>query len=321
MPDRLLPAQVNTTATQKIRLADFETGRSDLRQEHRIWLQQTIQRLTPQDQFSIDIFGFASKLGPAQGGSNPEEASSFNRQLSYDRANAAARYMETLSPRVSSRIREFRARGSDDYSAPAADNSSAQRAAEVHVYPVSVPPPPPPNMDPIPGLPGGARFVSWSIAAPVSVSESVLPWAVASANLVVFRCHERRDETRAYLVPAGGPGFSFAPNLGKLFALIKAVLGRVSYSGMSFTDVTAITPFNFRDLESATCQIRSAGGGVVGGFQGCFVSVWGKVWYRESTGKPFFANRDFVTNVDCSGKDLQFGVGGSSVGGPLFRVA
>jgi hypothetical protein len=322
MADRLLPAQITTTATRKIRLADFATGRSDLRPEHRIWLEQTLQHLTPQDQFSIDIFGYASKLGPAGSRNDPEAASTFNRQLSYDRANSAARYMETLSNRVTSRIRQFAAMGSDSYSAPNTDDSSVQRAVEVHVYPVPVPPPPPPGFNPLPPMSGGRRYSDWAVAAPASVSEMVVPGALVAANLVVFRCKDLHDETRAYLSPALGPGGSWGPTIkGKFFTIIKAILGRLSLSGISFTDATAVTPFNFKDLEGATCMIGSGGGGFIVGAQACLVSVYGKLWYRLPNGQSMHGTREFVTNVNCSGVDLQYGVSGGPTGGPLIRVA
>jgi hypothetical protein len=191
---------------------------------------------------------------------------------------------------------------------------------EVHVY--FIPAPPPPNVDPIPPLPGGARYTSWAIAAPFSVSSSVFPGGVAAANVVAFRCHEQHDETRMYLVPGLGLGWSFAgPKLGKLLEMVKTLLGRANYSGMSFVDTTAVTPFNFRDLDRATCELRSAGGGALVGYQVASVSAWGKVWFHESSGKPFFASKNFVKAVNCSGRDLQLGIGGAAVGGPLIHIA
>ncbi|HLK35388.1 MAG TPA: OmpA family protein [Polyangiaceae bacterium] len=323
MSNRLQPAQLNTPATRKIRMVDFETGKSALRPEHRSWIDQTVQQLAGQNDFWVYFYGFASKLGQKGSGNNAEAASSFNRQLSYDRANAAARYMEKLDARVSSRVKEFSARGSDDYTAPSTDNSAYERAVEVHVYLVPAPPPPPPHVDPVPPLPGGPRYSSWALAAPFSVAATLVPGAVAAANVVAFRCRERRDETRTYLVPGMGAGWSYTgPKLGKLLQMVKTILGSPSYSGMSFTDATAVTPFNFKDLEdNATCLLKSAGGGAIIGYQYVKVSVYGKLWYRETSGRPFFATRDFVQNVDCSGKDLQLGIGGAAVGGSLFRVA
>ncbi len=91
---------------------------------------------------------------------------------------------------------------------------------------------------------------------------------------------------------------------------------------MSFTDVTAVTPFNFQDLDGATCELRSAGiGAGVVGYQLCYVSVWGRVWYRESNGNGMQKTKDFVTGVNCTGKDLQLGFGASAPGGPLLRVS
>jgi hypothetical protein len=315
---RLSPPHLQTPATWKIRLADFETGKADLRSEHEAWLEQTVGNLTFPAQFWVYIFGYASKLGPAQGGFDPATARAFNRQLSYDRASAVAGYMERLSPRVTSRIREFSARGSDDYAAPADDNSADERAVEVHVYFVPIPPPPPDDVEPI--LPGGPRYTRWAIASPGGISTGQL--VVVAGNVVVFRCHERHEETHWYLQLAGGPGYSYAgPKLSKIAEIIKNLLSKVNYSGMEFTEVTAITPFNFGDLDGATCEISSAGGGVgVRGHQYALMSVYGKVWHRDPNGGQMLERMDFVKNVDCSGIDYQLGVGASVVGGPLIRI-
>ncbi len=103
--------------------------------------------------------------------------------------------------------------------------------------------------------------------------------------------------------------------------MIKTILGNVNYSGMSFTDTTAVTPFNFRDREGSTCTLRSAGAGVLVGYQRVSMSVYGNVWFRQSSGGSMYASKDLVKNVNWSGKDLQLGIGGSVVGGPLIRVA
>jgi hypothetical protein len=318
--DRLHPAQIQVPSERKIRMVDFETGKADLRLEHRAWLDDTARFLGNQGDYWVYIYGFASKL-PPHGARNADESSHFNRELSYARASAVARYLEKKDSRVSSRIREFSARGSDDYNAPKDDNSADARAVEVHVHLSPVAPPPPVNADPLPSLPGGARYSSWSVASPFGATVTVLPLVVAAANVVVFRCKERRNETHPYLAPGVGGGFSYTgPKLSKLKDLIKNMLGNFSYSGMSFTDVTAITPFNFRDLDGATCDLLQASAGAGPGYQQARVSAHGQVWYRDSNGKPFFGMRDFVTNVDVSGKDLQLGVGASAVGGPLLRI-
>ncbi len=303
-------------------MIDFHTGKSDLRDEHKAWIDETILQLAHVGEFFIYIYGFASKLGPAHGSGDAKASEAFNRQLSYDRASVAARYMEGLDRRVSSRIREFSARGSADYHAPSSDDSAEQRAVEIHVYRVPVAPHPPANVDPVPPLPGGSRYMSWAVATPFSVSLSPAPGAVAGVNVVVFRCHERHDETRAYIVPGLGAGFAYVgPKLGKLAEMAKAIFGSLSYAGMSFTDTTAVTPFNFKDLEGASCDLRSAGGGLGPGYQVARASASGKLWFREKSGKAMFATRDFVKDVNCSGKDLQLGVGASAVGGPMVRIA
>jgi hypothetical protein len=83
---------------------------------------------------------------------------------------------------------------------------------------------------------------------------------------------------------------------------------------------SAVTPFNFGDLSGATCKIESASAGVGPGYQKATVSVDGQIWFRDSSGNCMFGRQDFFMDVDASGKDLQFGAGGSVVGGVLIRA-
>ena len=81
------------------------------------------------------------------------------------------------------------------------------------------------------------------------------------------------------------------------------------------------TPFNFRDLDDATCKIMSAGVGKGPGYLLATAQVYGKVWFFDfSKGKCMYATKDFFHDVNTSGADLQFGYGASIVGGPLIRV-
>lgn len=192
---------------------------------------------------------------------------------------------------------------------------------EVHVSHLVTPPEPPPSVIPIKPLPGGARCSQWAVAAPFGVTVTPFPGVAVAANIVVFRCREGRGATHAYWTPGAGGGLSFSvPDVGALKGALKALLGTMSYTGMSFTDTVAETPFNFSDLEGATCDIQSAGAGAGVGYLLARVSVRGQVWYRQANGKPMFGMRRFVSRVDASGKDLQLGVGGAVVGGPLFRI-
>jgi hypothetical protein len=148
----------------------------------------------------------------------------------------------------------------------------------------------------------------------------VFPGLVAAANLVVLRCREGKGGTHACLSPGVGGGASYSgPSLSKIKEIIKNLLGTMSYSGMSFTDVDAVTAFNFGDLDGATCELRQLGAGLMVGYLKAQVSVRSQVWYRDRNGR-MFGMRELVTSVDVSGKDLQLGVGGSVVGGPLLRI-
>jgi hypothetical protein len=73
-------------------------------------------------------------------------------------------------------------------------------------------------------------------------------------------------------------------------------------------------------MDGATCLIKSGGVGVGPGYQKATVSVSGKIWFREPSGKCMTATKDFFIDADTSGKDLQFGGNLSAVGGPLIRV-
>jgi len=240
--------------------------------------------------------------------------------LSFQRANRAAQMLETVNPDVTTRIQNFEARGNHDYIAAETDDSAFWRAVEVHIF-LDDPPPPPPHLDPPPPCPGGRRYRKWSIATPVGFIASPIPGTAAGANIVVFRRDEGPSVTRTYICPAVGGGASYAgPNVTGLLKFAQVLWGGISISGMAWSPVVAETPFNFGDLDGATCAIVSGGAGGGPGYQLATVSVSGKVWFRDSTGKCMFMTRDFFTNVDTSGKDIQFGVGVSGVGGPLLKM-
>ncbi len=194
------------------------------------------------------------------------------------------------------------------------------RAVEVHVF-LDDPPPPPPHTTPEPACPGGGRYRKWSVSTPIGFSASPAPGAVVAGNIVIFRKDEGKPEIRVYFCPALGAGVSYSgPKLSALWGWLKAIFTGLNISELSWSTFTASTPFNFGDLEDATCQINSAGAGLVKGYQKATVSVYGKVWFRDSNGKCMFATKDFCSGVDTSGKDIQVGIGGSVVGGPLFRI-
>lgn len=300
------------------RLIGFDTGKSNLKPEHEGWLVETANAIPSERNFVIYIFGYASKLGYS--GQTAQQSDGSNVTLSFSRASKAAMIMEKVNPRVTTRIDQFMAEGSRDYSAAPTDDSPNWRAVEVHAF-LDDPPPPPPQPTPPPNCPGGRRYRNWSIATPGGFSASPIPGAVVAGNVVAFRREEGAPVIHFYLAPGVGGGFSYSgPKFQKIWEWIKQLFGGLSVSGMSWSSFTAATPFNFRDLDGATCQIKSAGGGVGPGFQMAAVSVSGSVWFREPSGKCMLATKDFFIDVHTSGKDLQLGVGGSVVGGPLIKV-
>jgi hypothetical protein len=106
-----------------------------------------------------------------------------------------------------------------------------------------------------------------------------MPGLVWAVNVIVFRCCEGRGATHAYGAPGVGAGASYSgPPLAKIKDIVRTLLGTLSYSGMSFTNVTAITPFNFAELEGATCKMVQAGIGAGPGYLAAYLSVHGRTW-------------------------------------------
>jgi hypothetical protein len=139
----------------------------------------------------------------------------------------------------------------------------------------------------------------------------------------VLRREEGIVATHYYIAPQVGGGASYSGPGSALKFIGKALeflRGSFGVSGMSFTPFTADTPFNFGDLDGATCAIVSGGAGRGIGVYASDISVSGKVWMRETSGKCMFKSADFFTNVISVGKDLQFSVGGSGIGGPLIKL-
>jgi hypothetical protein len=288
--------------------------------EHKAWLDETLRIVRRRGHYWIDIVGYASKLRPR---ASRDEAKSiqYNRDLSLKRASEVAFYLEFSDASVGPHIREFAARGNEDYAAAPTHDSPDERAVEIHLSLAVSPPVPPAQVEQSKPFPGGARCAQWAIAVPFGITATVVPGLVGAANVVVFRCCEGRGATHAYLTPGVGVGVSYSgPPLSKWKGIVQSLLGTMSYSGMSFANVTSIVPFNFNDLEGATCRLVQAGAGAGPGYVYAYLSVGGPTWYRTPHGELVKGYRDFVKNVGVGGKDLQIGAGGSGVGGPLLKL-
>ena len=120
------------------RLIDFRTGTAALRKDHEGWLVEAAHAIPDNRKFTVYIFGYASKLGFQ--GQDLMRSDASNVALSFKRANQAARIMELINPRVTTRIDQFMAEGSHDYSAQDTDDSAFWRAVEVHIF-LDDPPP------------------------------------------------------------------------------------------------------------------------------------------------------------------------------------
>src|SRR6266446_3830527 len=110
------------------RLIGFDTGKSNLKREHEGWLVETAHAIPENRKFVIYIFGYASKLGFT--GQTVLQSDASNVRLSYARGSKAAMIMQLVNPRVTTRIDQFMAEGSRDYSAVDSDNSANWRAVE-----------------------------------------------------------------------------------------------------------------------------------------------------------------------------------------------
>src|SRR5262249_20375604 len=203
------------------------------------------------------------------------------------------------------RLDTFLARGDQGYQAADTDNSADERAVEVHIFLGNVKPIPPPNIRPLPPtkppLPGGPRFLRWSVAAVFGLQVPIPGLSVGPAglnitgNLYAFKKIDGGEEVHWYF--GIGPGASVSvPGLGpfKNFQQLWGFITAPSWSGVSFSDpVTAKTAFNFDDLSGADVVLGQAGGGVkppsvitpVGGwfvptgFQVARLNVSNKMWH------------------------------------------
>jgi hypothetical protein len=281
-------------AFRAARLINFDTGKHDIKRQQEGWLVEATHAIPKGRKFNIWIIGYASKR--AYRGQGAAQSDPSNLKLSMDRARQAAMIMEAIDPEIYSHISKFDGKGNYAYDAPETDNSGLWRAVEVHIF-LDDPPPPPGPVQPDPPCQGGDRYRKLSIATPGGFSASPFPGAVVAGNVVAFRKEEGAPVIHFYLAPGGGGGFSYSgPKLGRILEWIKQLFSGFSASGMSWSSFTATTPFNFGDLDG------------------------GKVWFRESSSKCMVKELDFFNDVDTSGKDLQFGVAGSVVGGPLIRA-
>ena len=295
------------------RLIDFKTGSPDLQAEHEVWLKETAQMLPAGRNFHVFIIGYASKLGFH--GAAEQSSDDKNVQLSFARASSVARLMEGVNARVTTRIDQFLAHGNHDYVAIGTDNSSFWRAVEVHVF-LDEAPPPPPNVGPPPPCSGRPALSKVGRRHPGRDQRHGRSRRHRRGESVVFRKEEGAPIVHWYFAPGVGAGFSVSlPSTRRVKDLVKELippglrkfLGLPSASGMSFTSFTAETPFNFGDLDGATCRIESLGVGAIAGFLAARLSVDGQVWFRDSSGKCMFAHQDFFSGLNVSGPDLPAG--------------
>src|SRR5262249_39981884 len=143
----------------------------------------------------------------------------------------------------------------------------------------------------------------------------------AGGNLVLFRKNDPPVQEHWYAALQGGPGYSLSiPNLRKLADIVQKIITAPSYSGINPTPVTAVTPFNFGDLDLATCELSSAGAGAVKGYQIGRSNGSGMVWYYDHNGLGTYDTEPFLSDVNVGGPTIMVGAGASLIGGPLFLI-
>ena len=250
--EQVIGPYIYTNAFLKARLIDFDTGKSELESQHKLWLANKTSYAKLQSDYRVWLIGYASKIGDT----------AFNQNLSNDRMNAVLKYMGTVDSQALSKVATWVSRGSAGYTAAASDNSADERAVEVHIFIGSDPPDgPPPDATPVshslPPLPGGTRYSKWSVAAPGGASFTIPPAEVVGGNIILFRNRETGEE-RKYFSPEGGVGISVNLPGGKLATLLTAP----SFSAVSFTDFTTDLPVTWDELEDSLVTISSVGVGI-----------------------------------------------------------
>lgn len=329
---------LKTDADYQRRLINFATGRFDLLPDHIAWLNDLLHATPSTREFHCHIYGYASKLG----------STGSNETLSFNRATAVARYLETSDPRYTVRIEMFKSMGEEDpsYVARESDNDGRWRAVEVHVK-FDKPPHVKPHVRPLPKL---TTHMKWSVSGYFSLMTSV--WVVAQFGVSLFKFrNDENFQVRHYVSPMTGMGGGYdaakllkwlrSLKTGPNQALAKAVehllkrgtiadpyaalkeIGLALLTGTGVQDWTDFSkcdvylPLTFNILDGKDIGNVSVTPGIYQ-FQKIYVS--GKVWYRENSGGRMFGNRDLL-RASSSGWVAQVpALAAGAVGGPLLLI-
>jgi hypothetical protein len=312
-----------SNAFLKARLIDFDTGGSQLEEQHKAKLREMILIAGTNSMYRIRVVGFASKVGDA----------AFNSNLSFARMTAVMKFLESIDPKAGGRVETFRAVGEEGYQAAESDNSADFRAVEVHIFIGDIPPSPvPPNVKPTPKppLPGGPRSGKWEVAAPGGATFTVGPslgpltaGVTAGVNFFLVR-NKHTGETRNYAALALGPGVSLGiPGVPfkSLKNLLQTLLTGPNFSGVSFTDVFPPHAVTFEEVESCLVTVEgvNAGVAVLSGSAAVITFHCPGVFVHGPSGTPIKVAED-IWSFNSSGRNFQLGAGGSAVTGPLIRL-
>jgi hypothetical protein len=312
---QVVEAQLFSNAYLKARLIDFDTGRTELEEQHKTWLRQQIEYARKNSMYRIRLVGYASRLGNV----------AQNSDLSYARISNVLKFLEAIDSPAGDRVETFRAMGDRADWLGAADDSAIWRAVEVHIFIGDIPPtPPPPNLTPYPRarqpLPGGARYTVWEIASPGGVFVSEI---VGGGFNVFFIRNPQLNETRGYLQPVLGAGASLSiPAVKMVWVIIQQIVTGWQFSSPDFKTVTTTLPVTWEEM--GDCLVRVSGAGIavegVGVAYAVITFTAAGVWQYNENDNPLRLPGGVLFQYSSFGKDYQIGGGASVALGPLFRV-
>jgi len=266
--------------------------------------------------YRIRVVAYASKRG----------SSASNSNLSYARADATLKYLQSIDQFAMERTETFRAVGEDAYSASESDDSPEWRAVEVHIFIGDIPPPPPPpGTQPMPyqkpRLPHGPRYTDWEVGSPGGVFVAAI---VGGGFNVFFIRNPKLNDVRGYIQPVGGVGIALdIKKLKMIWKIIKDIITGSTYSKIEYTKVKSRLPVNWSEIESCLVRVASAGGGVgATGYAAADISFTAAgVWQYGPSGVPVKKPGGQLFKFRTKGKTWQLGAGASAVVGPLIGVA
>lgn len=294
MPKRDIEAKKRTKAVVKRRLIDFDTGKHELRPEHRKWLDDNVVPFVTDpknlEEYWVELYAYASKKGNA----------SMNLDLSVRRAASVEFYLGDKVRDFSTHVRTSMGVGEAESTGGEDDNSPIWRAVEVHVFrtPDDVEGPKPPVKS--------KRTKNWSVKI-VSKNKGFGPgkYATIAGVFATFRNDDTSVETD-YFVPAFGLGGKVPDEMKELLKnLLKELEGLKPPPPPGkdgFAKMNVVHPFTARMIDGANANFLMQR-----------MVVTDKMHVPDSNGKDIY-KAVTIGNVDASKVKTML------AGGPLLSL-